>query len=377
MQRKMAIILGDSSHNTLSAVRSLGEAQVSVTLVLKCEEDICNLCQSKYLKKSDIIKVKDVGELHEAFDKINGKNQLLITTFDEGAMWVDSHEKELSKKFVTPCRGAQIGPLFDKAAQCELAIECGLTVPRSIVYKRGDDFPYGDIAFPLLLKPLVSTNGEKSDIHICHNASDVESALQSNSRCDKFIVQEFIEKEYELDCIGVSTDDDVIISGAVRKIRHYPPLIGAGAYGIFIPEQELNIDMEAISRFIRKSNYHGPFSIELLHTASGKNYFMEVNFRNEGLAYASTVAGANLHAIYAGAAIYAPQKVRRIYMMNYSIDFLYVKNGELTLRQWLRDLFRTRCFINFSLRDPMPVISYYLTKIRRKCPTPTRYNSTR
>ena len=39
--------------------------------------------------------------------------------------------------------------------------------------------------------------------------------------------------------------------------------------------------------------YHGPFSVELLHK-NAKNYFMEVNFRHDGLAYAATASGVNL-----------------------------------------------------------------------------------
>ena len=46
-----AIVLGDSTNNTLSIVRSLGEAKIEQTLILKCDEDICLVAKSKYLKK--------------------------------------------------------------------------------------------------------------------------------------------------------------------------------------------------------------------------------------------------------------------------------------------------------------------------------------
>ena len=59
---------------------------------------------------------------------------------------------------------------------------------------------------------------------------------------------------------------------------------------------------------------------------------MEVNFRNEGLAYTSTCAGVNLHALYADSAHKIDwSRFRRTYMMNYSIDLLYVKEGDITL----------------------------------------------
>ena len=114
---------------------------------------------------------------------------------------------------------------------------------------------------------------------------------------------------------------------------------------------------------------YGPFSIEFLHKAD-KDYFMEVNFRNEGLAYAATSAGANLHALYLNPNMKIKRnKIHKVYMMNYSLDFLYVKNGSLSLWIWIRDLLRTRCFININFKDLQPTIHYYKNKITSKFTT--------
>lgn len=92
---------------------------------------------------------------------------------------------------------------------------------------------------------------------------------------------------------------------------------------------------------------------------------MEVNFRNEGLAYAATVAGANLHALYLDPHRNIDDgKVRKIYMMNYSLDFLYVKSGEVPFFTWIRDFLRTSCFINFNRHDIAPTVHYYLNKLK-------------
>lgn len=118
---------------------------------------------------------------------------------------------------------------------------------------------------------------------------------------------------------------------------------------------------------MKKSNYHGPFSVEFLHTKDGKNHFMEVNFRNDGLSHCATVAGANLHALYCDERLkYDEKKVRPIYMMNYSIDYLFVKDGTVSRKDWWRDFLRTSCFINFNRHDPGPVINYYWTKIKNR-----------
>lgn len=86
---------------------------------------------------------------------------------------------------------------------------------------------------------------------------------------------------------------------------------------------------------------------------------MEVNFRNEGLAYASTCAGANLNALYLDSSKKIDwRKFRKTHMMNYSIDLLYVKEGAITLWQWFRDFLKTKCFINICFSDLGPVMTY-------------------
>lgn len=358
------IIVGDTTHNTLSAVRSLGIAQIPFTLILTGNDEACNVAKSKYARRNRLFKITDIDECAPLLKSLAGG--IIICTFDEAAEWVDRHEPELSKKFITPCRGKQIGRLFNKAEQCKLAEECGLTVPKSQLYRREEDIDKIDIPYPIILKPLQSTQGEKSDIHIANNSTELKAALSSHSECSEFILQEFIDKEYELNCLSCQTDKETIIAGAVQKIRHYPLVTGACSFGHFQPINQFGIDSAALNRFLERSNYHGPFSAEFLHTKNGKNYFMEVNFRNDGLAQTATAAGANLHALYADSRRkYDAKKVRAIYMMNYSIDYLHVKEGRVSKMSWMRDFLRTSCFINFSFSDPIPAIAYYIAKIKK------------
>lgn len=363
-----AIVIGDSTNNTLSIIRSLGEAKIDQCLILKCENDTCLVGKSKYLKNSEVFHILNMDECLPILERLkdtDSDEHTIICSFDEAAVFVDNNEEYLSQLFRTPARGKHIGKLFEKDEQCKLAEECGLTVPKTRTFNRNDNIYTLYMEFPVLLKPQNSIRGEKSDIHICGNIEDVSAALKSESHCDEFILQEFIEKDFELDCIGVRTEKGMYIPGGIRKIRHYPPLIGAGAFGQFLPVSELGIELDKIELFLSKAGYYGPFSIEFLRRGN-RNYFMEVNFRNEGLAYAATVAGANLHAMYLNPNYKIDQsKILKVYMMNYSIDFLYVKSKEVSLLSWICDFCKTSCFINFSRRDPMPTIYYYINKFRR------------
>lgn len=366
--KNRAIVIGDSTNNTLSIIRSLGMAGQEQCLILKSDDDFCHVLRSKYLKGKKVFRITAIEECLPILEQLKAENgefcQTIICSFDEAAMFIDKNEPSLSPYFRTPARGRQIGTLFNKDEQCRLAARCGLMPPKSLSFHRSDNIDGIGIDYPILLKPQNSTRGEKSDIHICHNRQEVESALLDESHCDDFILQEFIDKEYELDCIGVRTDSEVYIPGAVRKIRHYPWLVGAGAYGVFTPTEELDIDVKGVEMFLERAGYYGPFSVEFLHKG-GKNYFMEVNFRNEGLAQAATTAGANLHALYMNPDFVIDRKrVRKIYMMNYALDFLYVKNGKVPLLTWARDFCRTSCFINFNRHDVMPTFGHYIDKLK-------------
>ena len=101
---------------------------------------------------------------------------------------------------------------------------------------------------------------------------DVNKALSATSTCNQFIIQKFIEKEYEINLIGVSTVNGVYIPGGIRKIRHYPTIYSPCSFGVFQSVENLNVDVHSILKLMQHVGYHGPFSVELLHK-NAKNQF--------------------------------------------------------------------------------------------------------
>lgn len=161
--RHIAIVIGDSTHNTLSAVRSLGEAGIEQHLILKCEEDTCFVAKSKYLKENRVQHIRSIGECLPILEKMKDSEgeKTIICTFDEAAVYIDSQEQMLASYFRTPAKGNHIGSLFNKDEQCKLAMQCGLTVPRSQIFHRTDQIDSISIDYPILLKPLYSTKEKK------------------------------------------------------------------------------------------------------------------------------------------------------------------------------------------------------------------------
>lgn len=92
-RRTHAIIIGDSTNNTLSIVRSLGEAKIDQTLILKCESDVCHVGKSRYLKRGHVFRIEAFPEclsvLEELKDRIPGR-PILMCSFDEAAVFIDN-----------------------------------------------------------------------------------------------------------------------------------------------------------------------------------------------------------------------------------------------------------------------------------------------
>ena len=361
-----AVILGDSFNNTLGLIRSLGEKRIPQTLILVGEEDRLFVARSRYLRKEVVYRCGNLAECLPLLQRLadGTHRQVILCTNDAAATFVDQHEEVLSPLYITPMSGKHLEVYLNKEKQCELAAECGFDVPKSLVYHKGDVFP--DFPFPLLLKPLVSVEGEKSDIHICMTEEDLQKGLSMHSHCTGFLVQEFIEKEYEINLIGVSTRWGIRIPGGIQKIRHYPTIYSPCSFGLYQSIGHYRIGLEPIQRFMDKVGYRGPFSVELLHK-KGKNYFMEVNFRHDGLAYTATAAGDNLPALYMQFAEPPTDlKVRDTYMMDLSIDYCHVKDGTLPFGTWFSDFCKTGCQLNFNRKDMAPTFYYYWNKVKRK-----------
>lgn len=368
--RNIVVIIGDSLNNTMGLIRSLGKCNADMYLFIASPSRWCNMTHSRYVKKYRLQTFTDFKELYPLLETIKNMpcKKYIICTFDKAAEWVDANESYLSTYFITPCRGSKLGNLFNKKEQCELAAECGLDVPNSFVYSTGEKINYVNISYPVLTKPLISSEGSKADIHICRNSEQLRKVIEEGQMPKSFIIQEFIEKEYEINCIGIRTDNECMIGCAIKKIRHYPDIYGAASFAQALSPDSFLINRMAINKFLEKSGYYGPFSIEFLH-CKDKNYFMEVNFRNDGLAYTATCAGVNLYDAYINNKMTDTNNFRPIYMMNIGDDFRLLKqNGQLSIFKWLNQFFSSKCYIDIDFHDLKPVLWKPIYFILRRLP---------
>lgn len=187
----------------------------------------------------------------------------------------------------------------------------------------------------------------------------------------KYQVQQFLDKDFEYQLIGLSLNqgEDVIIPGCSRCIRPCP-----GTNTVFLHYEALdsiNPPIIACKRFIREVGYSGLSSLEFLRDKDGRDYFMEMNFRNDGNAICVIASGTNLPYLWYLANIGSGYKselekstFKPVYVMPEFADFKnFVANRKISLWKWFSDIAKTDCFMEFDKHDPNPFFFFLNNRI--------------
>ena len=359
------VIVGSNHHNTLGVIRSLGYRGCRPIVILERTDvhPFPYVGTSRYIGKLYIepTQTSVFKRLREIGKSITSK-PVVIACSDELSSLLDQNYDELSSYFYLPGSNHQgeITYLMNKELMLNLAMKSGITVPLSLTVNTETDVPI-NIPLPWIIKPLVSKDGAKDDIRRIYSEeewSDYRAAHKSTVQ-----IQQLIEKTFEYQLIGLSLKggEEVIIPGVSVVLRPLPTT-NTG----FLHYEALNKTydkvLDASRVFLRNSNYSGLFSLEFLRGRDGKDYFMEINFRNDGNAICVTAAGVNLPYIwylYNLGKDYREEKeciIKSLYVMPEVTDFSFVKNGELSFWSWLKDLLRTRKFMEFDYKDIKPFV---------------------
>ena len=284
--KNKVIVFGSSHHNTLGLIRSLGEVGITPYLVLVTKDNDSFVAKSKYL--AEVFVVRDSKE---GLDVIisNFKNEIdkpiIFCSNDDVARIIDINYDYLKDLFFVQNAKTSnsILPYFDKAYLGNMAKKWGFDVPYSIVLNR-DSVGLEQIPFPCITKPLESIKGKKSDIIVCENKTKLERGLEKLFLyADKVLVQEYIEKDYEVSILGLSLQSQILLPGIIKKIREYPYKKGSSSFAC-LTKIPIDLNLESLYRAIKEVGYTGLFSVEFVKRGD-KYYFLEINFRNDGNGY--------------------------------------------------------------------------------------------
>ena len=290
------IVIGGNHHNTLGVVRALGEKGLTPILILVTVESKPFVSYSKYIKRTIQIASNDlIPDTLLTECKCNKGKAVVICCSDASSGIVDEKRDLLSPFFILPGaeKQGQISFLMSKKEMANLAEKCGIKTPDTCY---GNDIEKeNSITPPCIVKPLVSKNGYKDDIHICNNWDEIRKVVKEIGP-ERVQIQQYIDKQFEYQLIGCSTGLDVIIPGVSIILR---PCKGSNTSFLYYKSIEDGFcEIEKCVEFVKATGYKGLFSIEFLRDKEGRDYFMEITFRNDGNAICVTEAGVNLPYIW-------------------------------------------------------------------------------
>lgn len=353
------IVIGGDHHNTLGVIRSLGERGLRSNLILVTPFKLTYVNYSKYINRNWKINRDDkIVDLLLNEYMAEQEKPVVICCSDSSSGVIDDNRDKLEPYFVLPGADEQgyISALMSKKRMAEIAFEIGLNIPQSY-YVKDPNSELSQIKLPCIIKPIVSRNGSKNEIDICRNWEELRGYVVSHE-IQNYQIQDFIDKDFEYQLIGCSTKNEVIIPGVSRILR---PCKGSNTSFLhYTPLDECFCEIEKCKEFVRRTKYHGLFSLEFLRDRNGKDYFLEINFRNDGNAICVTASGMSLPYIWYLDCIGADysgernKKIEPVYVMPDMAELKLLLTRQISLKEYISDLKKTNRFMEYDKKDKMP-----------------------
>lgn len=369
--KNKVILIGGNHHNGLGLARSFGVNGIKPYGIIVGEgAEHGFVRKSKYWAKTWVIKSDDeiVEFLLNAFQ--NEKEKPVVIPYSDGAAEeIDLNLDRLKEHFLLPSIGGQqgkIAELMDKQKQVEFAQTYGIPMAKSCVVDLNDIRLPEDMIYPCIVKPVVSAEGEKSDIRKCDTETQTVVYLQELQKkgYHRFLVQEFINFEYEVSFIGsCSKVPSYLIN---RKVRVWPDIGGSNSFVHINRNKEIESFCQRILKILEKLHYYGMFDIELLYSKDDI-YLNEINWRNSGNSFFSLGADVYYAVIWYYVIINSENSCDSMnrtcdndfYAMDESLDLRHVVCGNITLKQWFRDKKKSKAFALWYSKDLRPTVAQY------------------
>lgn len=371
--KNKVILIGGNHHNGLGLARSFGVNGIKPYGVIVGEgAEHGFVRKSKYWAKTWVIKSDDeiVEFLLNAFQ--NEKEKPVVIPYSDGAAEkIDLNLDRLKEHFLLPSIGGQqgkIAELMDKQKQVEFARTYGIPMAKSCVVDLSDIRLPEDMIYPCIVKPVVSAEGEKSDIRKCDTETQTVVYLQElrQKGYHRFLVQEYLNYDTEYLMVGsISGQNQCWVNS--KKIRVWPVVGGSSSCLQVTNQKNVSDFFESVRYAFQQITYDGFYDVDVLQV-NGKLYLNEVNWRNSGTIY--SVLGSKVYYpvnwYYWKTKNQSPENFiqscldETVYTIDESLDLRHVACGNITLKQWLRDKKKSKAFALWYTPDMRPAIAQYL-----------------
>lgn len=370
------VVIGNDHTNTLGVLRMFGENGILSNLYLLSDDNNkISVSKCKYLK---CIKIFDnERNLFDALINDFKKHKLkpiLIPTSDGMAAMIDKKYDILSKKFITQNidnKKNQIIKYMDKFEQYKFIKKYNIKIARSKII----NFPFNkneiidEFSFPLIIKPLLSIDGKKSDITIVKNEEQLKKGIDDLSKTyQRLLIQELISYDYECDMSGYSYDNEVCIVGYIQKKRIWPKGRGSMTFGVVKKYENFKNQLDVIKKILKDLKYSGMFDVEFF-VKNDTIILNEINFRNSGLTYlygeSYLVYNYYLSCIN-DFFIEAPKIKEEYYVMDEQSEMHQIIEKNISIFEHLKDKKKSKCFLIKNKNDKKPAKYFLINKVKRK-----------
>lgn len=374
------IIFGEGNYHTLGVLHCMAAKGIDVYLLLvgsgrKMLDGEIVRC-SKYARYGHSVQTINEGlEWLSSHQSDFPKGTVLFPTSDWVENVLDCHYDALISHYVFPNCGKQGGVthFMEKGLQDTIAMQHGICTLKS-VYTNTMDCDLDKVVYPCMVKPLVSVNGSKEDMRVCINRQELADALVSAKYTKEFVVQQYIQNESDLLLLGISLPNgEVWMPSLVRK----PGVSSTGEYTYAFVTSEVEDylpEIDKVKEFVKSLDYVGPFSVEF-GVENGKNFFFEMNLRNDGTSHYPLASGVNIPYVYYRACKGLLTDDDMCYergefpMIDEVLDIRRVLYREMSIKEWLRFLRTAKAYqhyVPFDRRIAFALIPFFVSRVCSK-----------
>lgn len=359
------IIIGGNHQNPLGVMEALGRKGILSDVIIVCNTKRSFVLKSKYVNKGHLVNSYD-----EVFNILNQEygtkenRYVVYACCDDAAAFIDRYKGRMPKNLILPGagKGETIDNLARKDHMSQLALSIGLDVPFTLNLSK--EQPLKDVEYPCITKSITSVGHGKTEFSLCHNEEDLVNFIGRLPEGETIQVQKYVEKEYEFQFLGCSLNggEEIIIPGYTKienaldfnniTYLEYQPVESTKRMQTLI-----NKSME----YVKATGYTGLFSVEFLHGSDGKDYFLEMNFRNDGNGICVTTAGTNLPYIFylwATAGDYKTEinssEVRKVFSVPEDSYFMSMLKGDISFKKWYSNMKKANCYVTYFKGNTRP-----------------------
>ena len=363
-EKIVAIVISEDHYNALGMVRSLGQSNIPVILLLTTVKKTF-VEHSKYVSKTIKILREQEKIICELKHIISDLQQYVVFPLsDFAAEAVDQVWNELGTNVVCPHMKVNLPLYLNQENAKQLAFKCGLNVPTGKVIELDKIENEWEI-YPSIVKPLVSIEGKKGDITTVHSKRELKECVNElrSKGYKRVLLERFISgtDEHMIEVMGYSTPSEVQVCGIISKVREYPIQNGSTSYAKIVKEHK-GLSLDHVKKFIKETGFYGLFDIEFKFEGDTA-WFIECNFRNGAPGYALSQRENNIPVGWINSMLNVEipngvQIVNKDYFMCEQTDILNMLKGKVKFITWIKE-YRRAAKIFGNHKDWKPVCIYY------------------